>query len=43
VGRGDLANARWARLKPLPPVGKKPGRPPIWSERQFIDGIRWRT
>jgi transposase len=25
------------------PVGKKPGRPPVWSKRQLIDGIRWRT
>jgi transposase len=24
-------------------AGKKPGRPPTWSKRQLIDGIRWRT
>ncbi|MFJ5221109.1 transposase [Streptomyces sp. NPDC088354] len=27
----------------LLPVGKKPGRPPTWTRRQLIDGIRWRT
>jgi transposase len=27
----------------LLPVGIKPGRPPIWTKRQLIDGIRWRT
>jgi transposase len=30
-------------LEPLLPVGKKPGRPPKWTKRQLIDGIRWRT
>jgi transposase len=43
MGRGDLANEQWARLEPLLPTGKKPGRPPRWSKRQLIDGIRWRT
>jgi transposase len=43
VGRGDLTNGQWARLEPLLPVGKKPGRPPTWTRRQLIDGIRWRT
>jgi transposase len=43
VGRGDLSDAQWARLEPLLPVGKKPGRPPIRTKRQLIDGIRWRT
>ncbi|MEV2226928.1 transposase [Nocardia vinacea] len=28
---------------PLLPRGKKAGRPPKWSKRQIIDGIRWRT
>ncbi|MEV2218256.1 transposase [Nocardia vinacea] len=23
--------------------GKKAGRPPTWTKRQLIDGIRWRT
>jgi transposase len=27
----------------LLPEGKKPGRPPTWTRRQLIDGIRWRT
>jgi transposase len=25
------------------PKGVKPGRPPVWTRRQLIDGIRWRT
>ncbi|MFE3784663.1 IS5 family transposase [Amycolatopsis sp. NPDC059090] len=29
--------------EPLLPVGKKPGRPPLWSKRQLLDGIRWRV
>jgi transposase len=43
VARGDLTDEQWARLEPLLPKGKKAGRPPIWSRRQLIDGIRWRT
>lgn len=23
--------------------GVKPGRPPIWTQRQLVNGIRWRT
>jgi len=34
---------QWARLAPLLPTGKKPGRPPTHSKRQLINGIRWRT
>jgi transposase len=43
VERGDLTNGQWARLEPLLPTGKKPGRPQMWTRRQLIDGIRWRT
>jgi transposase len=43
VARRDLTNAQWAKLEPLLPVGKKPGRPPVRTKRQLIDGIRWRT
>ena len=43
MGRGDLTNEQWARLEPLLPTGIKSGRPPKWSKRQLIDGIRWRT
>lgn len=43
VARGDLTDTQWTRLEPLLPVGKKPGRPPIWTRRQLIDGIRFRT
>jgi transposase len=42
VGRADLADAQWARLAPLLPCVKKAGRPPKWTKRQLIDGIRWR-
>jgi transposase len=27
----------------LLPKGKKPGRPPRWTRRQLIDGIRFRV
>ncbi|MGW6332454.1 IS5 family transposase [Nocardia rhamnosiphila] len=40
--RADLTDAQWAKLKPLLPAGMKPGRPPRWSKRRLIDGIRWR-
>jgi transposase len=42
AGRADLTDAQWAVWEPLLPKGKKPGRPPKWSKRQLIDGIRWR-
>ena len=42
TGRHDLSDAQWAVLEPLLPKGKRPGRPPRWSRRQVIDGIRWR-
>jgi transposase len=41
--RFDLTDTQWAALEPLLPKGKKPGRPPKWSKRQLIDGIRWRV
>lgn len=43
AGRADLTDAQWARLAPLLPRNKKAGRPPRWTKRQLIDGIRWRT
>ena len=43
MGRGDLSNEQWAVLEPLLPKGKKSGRPPLWTKRQLINGIRWRT
>jgi transposase len=43
TARADLTDAQWAVLEPLLPKGKKPGRPPKWTKRQLIDGIRWRT
>ncbi|MBF4477381.1 IS5 family transposase [Rhodococcus rhodochrous] len=41
-GRADLTDVQWARLAPLLPGVKKTGRPPKWTKRQLIDGIRWR-
>jgi transposase len=41
--RGDLSDGQWAVLEPLLPAAKRPGRPPKWSRRQLIDGIRWRV
>ena len=38
-----MTAAQWVVLEPLLPVGKKPGRPPKWTKRQLIDGIRWRA
>lgn len=43
TSRADLSDAQWAVLEPLLPKGKKPGRPPKWSKRQLINGIRWRV
>ncbi|EDX21065.1 IS5 family transposase [Streptomyces sp. Mg1] len=43
MGRGDLTSGQWARLEPLLPQGIKPGRPQVWTRRQLIGGIRWRT
>jgi transposase len=43
TGRFDLTDRQWAILEPLLPTPKKPGRPPKWTKRQLIDGIRWRT
>lgn len=43
TARADLTDAQWAVLEPLLPKGRKSGRPPKWTKRQLIDGIRWRT
>jgi transposase len=43
TGRADLTDAQWAILEPLLPVSKKSGRPPTWTKRQLINGIRWRV
>ncbi|MFE9497082.1 IS5 family transposase [Streptomyces collinus] len=43
MARGDLTDEQWAVLEPLLPKGRKAGRPPIWSRRQLIDGIRFRV
>jgi transposase len=45
--RFDLTDAQWAALAPalaaVQPVQGRSGRPPKWSRRQLIDGIRWRV
>jgi transposase len=41
--RADLTDAQWAMLEPLLPARKRLGRPPKWTKRQLIDGIRWRV
>ncbi|WP_433208092.1 IS5 family transposase [Nocardia sp. CA-107356] len=41
--RADLTEEQWVAIEPLLPVGKKSGRPPKWTKRQLIDGIRWRV
>ncbi|UJV38577.1 IS5/IS1182 family transposase [Streptomyces sp. AMCC400023] len=43
MARGDLTDEQWAVLAPLLPKGRKQGRPPVWSRRQLIDGIRFRV
>jgi transposase len=40
--RHDLTDGQWAVIEPLLPAGRRPGRPPTWTRRQLIDGIRWR-
>jgi len=42
-GRHDLGDDEWSVLEHLLPAGKKAGRPPKWTKRQLIDGIRWRV
>ncbi|WP_405915567.1 transposase [Streptomyces sp. NBC_00728] len=42
MARGDLTDEQWVALEPLLPKGTKVGRSPIWSQRQLIDGIRFR-
>jgi transposase len=41
-GRRDLTDAQWQLLEPLLPATSVLGRPPIWTRRQLINGIRWR-
>ncbi|WP_328466083.1 IS5 family transposase [Actinoplanes sp. NBC_00393] len=41
--RHDLTDAQWAALEPVLPAESGRGRPPKWTKRQIIDGIRWRV
>ncbi|GAA2682727.1 hypothetical protein GCM10010310_32210 [Streptomyces violaceolatus] len=43
MGRSDLTDGQWARREPLLPQGIKPGRPPVRTRRQLMDGMRRRT
>ncbi|MFE0476880.1 IS5 family transposase [Streptomyces sp. NPDC058947] len=43
MGRGDLTDEQWAVLEPLLSKGARLGRPPFWSRRRLIDGIRFRV
>ena len=43
TGRAGLTDAQWAVLEPLLPCAGRHGRPPKWTKRQLIDGIRWRV
>ncbi|MDT0301219.1 IS5 family transposase [Streptomonospora wellingtoniae] len=42
-GRKDLTDKQWRVLQPLLPPRPGGGRPPTWTRRQLLDGIRWRT
>lgn len=41
--RHDLTDAQWAGLRRVLPAEPGRGRPPRWTKRQIIDGIRWRV
>jgi transposase len=41
--RHDLSDAQWAVVEPVLPASLGRGRPPRWTKRQIIDGIRWRV
>jgi transposase len=43
AARADLTDEQWALLEPLLPARSGLGRPPVWTRRQLIDGIRWRV
>jgi len=43
MDRGDLTDAQWVALALVLPQRSGLGRPPVWSRRQLIDGIRWRV
>nr|BFE59701.1 IS5 family transposase [Dactylosporangium thailandense] len=40
--RHDLSDSQWQHLVVRLPAQPCRGRPPKWSKRQIIDGIRWR-
>jgi transposase len=40
---GTIRGRQRARLESLLLRGIKSGRPPVWTRRQLIEGMRWRT
>ncbi|WP_438944123.1 transposase [Nocardia gipuzkoensis] len=42
TARADLSDAHWARLEPLLPTPKRPGRPSRWTRGRLLGGVRWR-
>ncbi|MER5200785.1 IS5 family transposase [Streptomyces sp. NPDC002755] len=43
MSRGDLTDDQWTVLEPRLAKGAKTGRPPVWPQRQLINGIRFRV
>ncbi len=41
--RHDLTDAQWAVCAAALPAVSGRGRPPTWTRRQIIDGVRWRV
>jgi len=41
--RHDLTDAQWAVCAAALPAASGRGRPPRWTKRQILDGIRWRV
>jgi transposase len=41
--RHDLTDGQWAVCAVALPAASGRGRPPVWTKRQIIDGIRWRV
>lgn len=41
--RKDLTDRQWRAFQRVLPPQPQVGRPPTWTRRQLLDGIRWRT
>ncbi|WP_028662063.1 IS5 family transposase [Saccharomonospora saliphila] len=42
-GRKDLTDRQWRALQRVLPLQAGTGRPPKWTRRQLLNGIRWRV